>query len=133
MPSGYDLVAGDHDFHVCNLTPSVTLLTDIKAHPDGNGDLPSLYKGDSSRLTAKCCIISHDDYVVVNNRFAICVHCVVGTVHVYLKDSIFQASSPTRHTAELGMLIKKSTHPQLHISCSQMAVLITITSILQYG
>jgi hypothetical protein len=33
------------------------------------------------------------------------VRCVVGNVHVYIKDSIFQASSPTRHTAELGMLI----------------------------
>ncbi len=31
----------------------------------------------------------------------------VGTVHVFLKDSILQASSPTRHTTELGRLIKK--------------------------
>ena len=45
VPCGLELVAGDHDFHVCNLTPSVTLLTDIKAHPDGDGELPSLYKG----------------------------------------------------------------------------------------
>ena len=36
----------------------------------------------------------------------VCVRCVVGTAHIYLKNSIFQASSPTRHTAELGMLIK---------------------------
>ena len=37
----------------------------------------------------------------------VCVRCLVGTIHIYLKDSIFQASSPTRHNAELGMLIKK--------------------------
>ena len=30
MSVGYQLIAGDHDFHVVNLTPSVTLLTDIK-------------------------------------------------------------------------------------------------------
>ena len=29
-----------------------------------------------------------------------------GSVHVILKDSIFEASSPTRHTAELGKLMK---------------------------
>ena len=31
----------------------------------------------------------------------------VGTVHVFLKDSIFKASSPTRHTSELERLTKK--------------------------
>jgi hypothetical protein len=46
VPSGCEIVAGDHDFHVCNLTPSVTLITEIKAHPEGNGGLPSLYKCD---------------------------------------------------------------------------------------
>jgi len=45
VPSGFDLVAGDHDFHVVNLTPSVTLLTEVKANPDGSGKLPSFYKG----------------------------------------------------------------------------------------
>ena len=50
VSSGYQLVAGDHDFHVVNLTPSVTLLTEVKANPDGNGNLPSLYKGDLDRL-----------------------------------------------------------------------------------
>jgi hypothetical protein len=30
----------------------------------------------------------------------------VGAVHVFLKDSIFEASSPTRDTAELAMLLK---------------------------
>ncbi len=45
VPSGYQLVAGDHDFHVVNLTPSVTLLTEIKADIDGDGGLPSFYKG----------------------------------------------------------------------------------------
>ena len=43
---GYDLVAGEYDFHIMNLTPSVTLLTEVKAHLDGNGQLPSLYKGN---------------------------------------------------------------------------------------
>ena len=46
VPAGFQLVAGDHDFHVVNLTPSVTLLTEIKPHPDGNGGLPSFYKGE---------------------------------------------------------------------------------------
>ena len=45
VPTGFDLVAGDHDFHVVNLTPSVTLLTEVKADPDGSGKLPSFYKG----------------------------------------------------------------------------------------
>jgi len=31
----------------------------------------------------------------------------VGTVHILLKYSIFQASSPTRHTTELGRLMKQ--------------------------
>ena len=44
VPAAYELVAGDHDFHVVNLTPSVTLLTEIKANSDGG--LPSLYKGE---------------------------------------------------------------------------------------
>ena len=45
--------------------------------------------------------------VIYNNRDVVYVLCDVGNVHVILKDSIFEASSPTRHTAELGMLIKK--------------------------
>ena len=49
MPVGYKLIAGDHDFHVVNLTPSVTLLTDIKPNENGDGGLPSFYKG------ATCC------------------------------------------------------------------------------
>ena len=36
------------DFHAVNLTPSVTLLTDIKENPDGSGGLPSLYKGETN-------------------------------------------------------------------------------------
>jgi ABC-type transporter Mla maintaining outer membrane lipid asymmetry permease subunit MlaE len=35
----------------------------------------------------------------------ICVP-LAGTVYVFLKDSIFQASDPTRHTAELGRQLK---------------------------
>jgi hypothetical protein len=47
-------VAGDHDFHVVNLTPSVTLVTVVKADPNGNdGGLPSFYKG---KLI--CCIVN---------------------------------------------------------------------------
>jgi hypothetical protein len=38
--------------------------------------------------------------------FACSLH-ISGTVHVFLKDSIFEASSPARHTAELGRLIKE--------------------------
>ena len=49
MPVGYQLIAGDHDFHVVNLTPSVTLLTDIKPNENGDGGLPSFYKD------ATCC------------------------------------------------------------------------------
>ena len=46
VPVDCNLVAGDHDFHVVNLTPSVTLLTEVKPNPDGNKELPSFYKGD---------------------------------------------------------------------------------------
>ena len=42
--SGCELLVGDHDFHVVNLTPSVTLLIEVKENPDGG--LPSLYKGE---------------------------------------------------------------------------------------
>ena len=44
MPLGCELVVGDHDFHVVNLTHSVTLLTKVKKNPYGG--LPSLYKGE---------------------------------------------------------------------------------------
>ncbi len=43
-PSGFELVAGDHDFHVVNLTPSVTLLNEVKGNPNGSGKLPRFYK-----------------------------------------------------------------------------------------
>ncbi len=46
VPVVCNLVAGDHDFHVVNLTPSVTLLTEVKPNPDGNRELPRFYKGD---------------------------------------------------------------------------------------
>jgi hypothetical protein len=46
VQAGCNLVAGDHDFHVVNLTPSVTILTEVKPNPDGNGELPSVYKDD---------------------------------------------------------------------------------------
>jgi hypothetical protein len=41
----------------------------------------------------------------------VCMRCVVGTDYVYLKDSIFQASSPTKHTAELGRKERKKEIP----------------------
>jgi hypothetical protein len=44
VPSGCELVVGDHDFHVVNLTPSVTLVTEVTAKPDGTEELPSFYK-----------------------------------------------------------------------------------------
>ena len=34
-------------------------------------------------------------------------YAVVGTVHVFLTDSIFEASCSTRHTTELGRLLKE--------------------------
>ncbi len=46
VPVDCNLVAGDYDFHVVNITPSVTLLTEVKPNPDGNGELPSFCKGD---------------------------------------------------------------------------------------
>ncbi len=46
MPVGYQLIAGNNDFHVVNLTPRVTLLTDIKPNENGEGGLPSFYKGE---------------------------------------------------------------------------------------
>ena len=45
MPTGFELVAGDHDFHVVNSTPGVTLPTEVKANLDGSGKMPSFYKG----------------------------------------------------------------------------------------
>jgi hypothetical protein len=50
------------------------------------------------------CRKSYDPDVVVDYD-VVHVLCVAGYVHVYLKDSIFQASSPSRHTTELRMLI----------------------------
>jgi hypothetical protein len=100
LPVGYVLVTGDHDFHIVNLTPSVTLLTEVKAHLDGNRQLPSLIK-------IVCLIILFAYLVFVSYYFCLCILLCVGTVHIFLKDSIFEASSPTRHTNELGRLIKK--------------------------
>ena len=51
VPAEHELVARDHDFPLVNLTPSVTLLTDIKENPDGNGGLPSLYKDEINACT----------------------------------------------------------------------------------
>ena len=51
MPSGCEIVVGDHDFHVVNLTPSVTLLKEVKSDLVGNDDLTSVYKVN--------CIFSH--------------------------------------------------------------------------
>ena len=45
MPFGCELVAGDPDFHVVNLTPSDTLVIEVKANPDGTEELPSFCKG----------------------------------------------------------------------------------------
>ncbi len=44
VPSCCELVAGDHDFHVVNLTPSVSLLIEVIENLDDG--LPSLYKGE---------------------------------------------------------------------------------------
>jgi hypothetical protein len=50
VPVGFQMVAGDHDFHVVNLTPSVTLLAEVRPNLDGvYGELPSFYKGGTSR------------------------------------------------------------------------------------
>jgi len=56
----------------------------------------------------------------------------IGTVHVSLKDSIFEASSPTRHTTELGRRMKKMfpnavavvmyTDGEPHHNCKHMSV-----------
>jgi len=35
VPTGFELALGDHDFRVVNITPSVTLLTEVKSDPDG--------------------------------------------------------------------------------------------------
>jgi hypothetical protein len=43
VPVGYQLIAGDHDFHVVNLTARVTLLADIKPTENNDGGLPSFY------------------------------------------------------------------------------------------
>ncbi len=43
LPSNVITVAGDHDFHVVNFTPSVCLHVDIK--PDEGEDMISYYRG----------------------------------------------------------------------------------------
>jgi hypothetical protein len=52
VPSCYELVVGDHDFHLVNLTRSVTLLTEVKENLDGG--LQSLYKGKYILLCVIC-------------------------------------------------------------------------------
>ncbi len=48
LPSNVETVAGDHDFHVDNFTPSVCLHVDIK--PDEGQDMISYYRVKSCFL-----------------------------------------------------------------------------------
>ena len=43
LPSDVNAVAGDHDFKIVSLTPSVTLRVDVK--PDEGEDTTSYYRG----------------------------------------------------------------------------------------
>ena len=45
LPSNVEAVAGDHDLHVVNFTPSVCLHVDIK--PDEGEDMILYYRGKS--------------------------------------------------------------------------------------
>ncbi len=56
---GYQLIVSDHDFHVVNLTPSVTLLTDIKPNENVEGGLPSFHKGELCELLFNIYFNSH--------------------------------------------------------------------------
>ena len=47
LPTVVDAVAGDHDFHVVSLTPSVTLAVGVK--PDEGQDMVSYYRGMCKR------------------------------------------------------------------------------------
>jgi hypothetical protein len=87
VPACCELVAGDHDFHVVNLTPSVTLLTEVKsdAAKRGSGHLPSLYKGLLLLRVGHC---MYTDTACMHACMLICVS-VAWTVYVFLKDSIF--------------------------------------------
>ncbi len=53
LPSNVESVAGDHDFHVVNFTPSVCLHVDIK--PDEGEDMISYYRG-------QCCYRCYQIY-----------------------------------------------------------------------
>jgi hypothetical protein len=45
--------------------------------------------------------------VFVSCCFCLCILLCVGTVHIFLKDYIFEASSPSMHTVQHGRLMKK--------------------------
>ena len=94
LPSNVESVAGDHDFHVVNFTPSVCLHVDIKS--DEGQDIISYYIG-KLQFTCSCCYCCYWCYC-----FCYCLcYClstylvvVAGKAYVWLKDVIFQPSTP---------------------------------------
>ena len=79
MPIGYPLIAGDHDFHVVNLTASATLLTDIKTNENGEGELPTFYRG-------KMCDLLFNIYYNYNLQFyyySILFDCILYYIFLY--------------------------------------------------
>ena len=55
LPSDTTAVAGDHDFHVLSLTPSVTLAVEIK---DDDGDAAqSYYRGECNNSKYKMMLL----------------------------------------------------------------------------
>jgi hypothetical protein len=96
-------VAGDHDFKIVSLTPSVTLRADVK--PVEGEDCTSYYRGAQNiflgvfMLLVTCYVFKILCYFVI--PFNIC------EANLTITDSRFQKSSSIRHVAELFTTNKK--------------------------
>ena len=101
LPSNAESVAGDHDFHIVNFTPSVCLHVDINAD-EGQGMI-SYYKGKSPVSL----IIRN---LIYGATLYLSAYLFLGKVHVWSKDSIFQPSGPIRHDREL-LSLRKNARP----------------------
>ena len=103
LPTDMTTVAGDHDFKIVSLTPSVTLSVDVK--PDEEEDCSSYYRGaqerflDAFMLLVTCYVFKILCYFVIPFN--------IDEANVTIKDSIFQKSGPIRHVTEVLTTNKK--------------------------
>jgi hypothetical protein len=99
LPTDVQSIAGDHDFKIVSLTPSVTLWVEVK--PDEGDDMTSYYRGVPVFL-----LLSFLVDICTPKTISAFVF-FIGEANATVKCAIFQASSPIRHPAELLAINKR--------------------------